>query len=124
MSKPYPADVLNQMNAAIASWQAIDPTLKFGDLSLEIMQSVLEQGQALKSRINALEAQLTDLRDQRDTVYHTGWKYINRLRDGIMSRYGDDSSEYEMVGRTWLSERKPRSKRVRPPVTESAAGPN
>jgi len=44
MSKPYPADVLHQMNAAIASWQAIDPTLKFGDLSLEMMQSALEQG--------------------------------------------------------------------------------
>ncbi len=42
MSKPYPADVLNQMNAAIASWQAIDPTLKFGDISLEMMQSANE----------------------------------------------------------------------------------
>ena len=122
MSKPYPADVLHQMNAAIASWQAIDPTLKFGDLSLEMMQSVLEQGEALRNRINALETQLTDLRNQRDAVYHTGWKYINRLRDGICGHYGDDSSEYEMVGRTRLSERKPRSKRVKPPVTESAAG--
>ena len=122
MSKPYPADVLHQMNAAIASWQAIDPTLKFGDLSLEMMQSALEQGEALRSRINALETQLTDLRNQRDAVYHTGWKYINRLRDGICGYYGDDSSEYEMVGRTRLSERKPRSKRVKPPVTESAAG--
>ncbi len=117
MSKPYPADVLNQMNAAIASWQAIDPTLKFGDLSLEMMQSVLEQGQALRNRISALEIQLTDLRDQRDAIYHTGWKYINRLRDGIMSQYGDDSSECKMVGRTRLSERRPRSKRVRPAVS-------
>ena len=122
MSKPYPADVLHQMNAAIASWQAIDPTLKFGDLSLEMMQSALEQGEALRNHINALETQLTDLRNQRDAVYHTSWKYINRLRDGINGYYGDDSSEYEMVGRTRLSERKPRSKRVKPPVTESAAG--
>ena len=122
MSKPYPADVLHQMNAAIASWQAIDPTLKFGDLSLEMMQSVLEQGQALRNRIDSLETQLTDLRNQRDAVYHTGWKYINRLRDGIYGHYGDDSSEYQIVGRIRLSERKPRSKRVKPPVTESAAG--
>ena len=122
MSKPYPADVLHQMDAAIASWQAIDPTLKFGDLSLEMMQSVLEQGEALRNRINALETQLTDLRNQRDAVYHTGWKYINRLRDGIYGHYGDDSSEYQIVGRIRLSERKPRSKRVKPPVTESAAG--
>lgn len=99
MSKPYPADVLDQIKAAIASWQAIDPTLKFGDLSLEMMQSVLEQGQTLRNRIEALEIQLTDLRDQRDAIYHTGWKYINRLRDGIYGHYGDNSSEYEMVGR-------------------------
>ena len=46
------------MNAAIASWQAIDPTLKFGDLSLEMMQSVLEQGHAFRNRINVLETQL------------------------------------------------------------------
>ena len=65
MSKPYPADVLDQIKAAIASWQAIDPTLKFGDLSLEMMQSVLEQGEALRNRIEALEIQLTDLRDRR-----------------------------------------------------------
>ena len=88
MAKPYPADVLHQMNAAIASWQAIDPTLKFGDLSLEMMQSVLEQGHAFRNRINVLETQLTDLRNQRDEVYNTGWKYINRLRDGICGHYG------------------------------------
>ena len=52
------------MNAAIASWQAIDPTLKFGDVSLEMMQSVLEQGETLRNRINALETQLTDLRNR------------------------------------------------------------
>ncbi len=114
MSKPYPADILDQMKAAIASWQAIDPTLKFGDLSLEMVQSELEQSEALRNRIESLEIQLTDLRDQRDTIYHTGWKYINRLRDGIVSHYGDDLSKYQMVGRTGLSERKTRSKRVKP----------
>ena len=117
MSKPYPTDILNLMNAAIASWQAIDPTLTFGELSLGDLQAALERGQALRSQINSLEAQLTDLRDQRDKVYHTGWKYINRLRDGICGHYGDDSSEYEMVGRTRLSERKPYSKRVKPAVS-------
>ena len=111
------SDVLDKMNAAIASWQAIDPTLKFGDLSLDMMQSALEQGQAPRNRIKTLEIQLTDLRDRRDAVYHTGSQYINRLRDGIMSRYGEDSSEYEMVGQTRLSERKPRSKRVKPVVS-------
>ena len=86
------------------------------------MQSVLEQAEALRNRIESLEIQLSDLRDQSDAIYHTGRKYINRLRDGIMSRYGDDSSEYEMVERTRLSERKPHSKRVKPAVTESVAG--
>lgn len=122
MSKPYPTDILNKLQTSIASWQAIDPTLKFGDLSLEKMQAALERGESLRNQIDALETQLTDLRNQRDEAYHTGWKYINRLRDGVKGFYGDDSSEYEMVGGTRRSERKPRSKRRMSPKTESAAG--
>jgi hypothetical protein len=75
------------------------------------MQAILERGEALRDQISALEIQLTDLRNQRDEAYSTGWKYITRLRNGIKGIYGDDSSEYEMVGRTRRSDHKPRSKR-------------
>jgi hypothetical protein len=113
MSKPYPTDILKKLQASIVSWKEIDATLKFGDLSLGKMQAVLERGQALRNQIISLETQLTDLRNQRDEAYSTGWKYIIRLRNGIKGMYGDDSSEYEIVGMTPRSKHKPRSKRVK-----------
>ena len=113
MSKPYPADILSRLQASITRWKEINATLKFGDLSLDSMQAVLERGRALRNQIGALEAQLIDLRSQRDDAYTTGWKYIIRMRNGIKGYYGDDSSEYEMAGGTRRSEYKPRSKRAK-----------
>ena len=113
MSKPYPTDILKRLRDAIVSWKTIDPNLKIGSLTLGGMQATLERGETLRRQIIALEIQLTDLRNQRDEAYTTGWKYIIRLRNGIKGIYGDDSSEYEMAGGTRLSERKPRSRRVK-----------
>jgi hypothetical protein len=75
------------------------------------MQAALEQGQALRDQIASLETQLTDLRNQRDEVYTTGWKYITRMRTGVKGVYGDDSTQYQLAGGTRLSDRKPRSRR-------------
>jgi hypothetical protein len=66
MSKPYPTDILSKLRTSIESWKAIDANLKFGDLTLDEMQSVLKRGQSLKDQIQALEPQLTGLRNQRD----------------------------------------------------------
>ncbi len=112
MSKPYPTDVLNQLKTAISTWESIDTTLKIGKPSIAELEATLARGETLRQEITALETQLTDLRNKRDEAYATGWKYITRLRSGIKAIYGDDSSEYEMVGGTRLSERKPRSRRV------------
>jgi len=112
MSKPYPTDVLNKLKAAISAWKSIDPTLKIGTLSVADLEATLERGEALRHEIMSLEISLTGLRDQRDDVYSKGWGYITRLRAGMKAIYGDDSSEYEMMGGTRRSERKPRSKRV------------
>jgi hypothetical protein len=112
MSKPYPTDVLRKLRTAVSAWQTIDPALKIGRLSIADLEATLGRGEALQQEIASLEAQLTDLRNQRDAVYAAGWKYIIRLRAGIKGIYGDDSSEYEMVGGTRLSERKTPARRV------------
>lgn len=112
MSKPYPADVLNKLHATITVWKSIDPALKIGKLSISDLEAARARGEALRQEISSLETQLTDLRNQRDEVYATGWEYITRLRAGIKAVYGDDSSEYEMVGGTRRSERKARTRRV------------
>jgi hypothetical protein len=56
--------------------------------------------------VNALEAQITNMRNQRDTLYMELWDKLKRVRNGVKANYGDDSSQYEMVGGTRRSERK------------------
>ena len=60
----------------------------------------------LVSQMNTLEAQLTNLRNERDTRYTELWDKLKRVRNGVKANYGDDSSQYEMVGGTRRSERK------------------
>lgn len=111
MSKPYPTDILEKLRVAVSAWKSIDPNLKIGSITLTDMQATLKQGEALKRQMDDLEIQLTNLRNQRDEVFGTGWGLITRMRSGVKAIYGDDSSEYEMAGGTRRSERKPRSKR-------------
>jgi hypothetical protein len=49
---------------------------------------------------------LTDKRNQRDALYTQIWDKVKRVRNGKKGIYGDDSSQYEVIGGTRLSERK------------------
>ena len=112
MSKPYPADVLTRLRAAILAWNNIDPQLTIGHLSLADFQAALDRGEAIRREITGLEVRLTDLRNQRDQVNSQCWSYVVRLRSAIKGIYGDDSSQYEVVGGTRRSERKSRRRRA------------
>jgi hypothetical protein len=57
-------------------------------------------------KINSLESQLTNSRNLRDQDSEKLWQMVKRVRDGIKSTYGDDSSQYEMIGGKRMSERK------------------
>lgn len=113
MSKPYPTNILVRLRSASAAWQVIDPALTFGNLSLAELETTIERGEALKREISALEIQLNNLRNQRDQVYQTGWGYLKRLHVGIKAYFGDDSAQYEMIGGTRLSQRKPHTRKMK-----------
>ena len=53
------------------------------------------------------DAQIIDLRNKRDVIYDRLWDKTRRVRNAVKGLYGDDSSEYEMVGGKRISERKP-----------------
>jgi len=105
-AKPYPTDVLEQAQAVLDAWKQIDEELTFGDLNLEALQTDVGGAAPIQSQMNTLEAQLTDLRNQRDALYQSMWNKVKRVRAAVKGIYGDDSSQYEMVGGTRLSERK------------------
>lgn len=106
MSKLFPTDVVAQTQAVLEAWKKIDGTSQFGSLTPQVMAADLDRARALQVELDAMDAQLVDLRNKRDEVHAELWDKIKRVRNSVKGIYGDDSSEYEMVGGTRRSERK------------------
>ena len=105
-AKPYPTDILEQAQSVLNAWRQIDETMTVGTLAVGTLAADITQAAETASQLDALETQLTDLRNQRDTLYTELWDKVKRVRSGVKADYGDDSSQYEMVGGTRRSERK------------------
>ncbi len=105
-TKQYPTDVLKQAQDILSAWNQISATLTFGPLTPAALTADITSATTLESDMAKLEAQLTDKRNQRDALYLSMWDKVKRVRNGVKATYGDDSSQYEMVGGTRLSERK------------------
>jgi hypothetical protein len=118
-NKLYPSDVADQAQIVIDKWKQINPSLTIGDLTPDMLQANLDKSQPIKSRITALKTELTDQQNQRDAVYSDMWEQIKRVRNGVKGIYGDNSSQYEMIGGIRKSERKrPVRKTAAPAKTE------
>src|SRR3972149_11255307 len=94
--------------AAIYSLAGI---LGAGTLTMDI-----NQARGIEEQMTNLENQLTNLRNQRDAINQFLWDKVKRGRAGVKANYGDDSSQYEMVGGTRLSERKSARRRTAEPA--------
>jgi len=105
-SKPFPTDVLVQAQAVIEAWKKIDPALTIGQLTPDSLTTDLQQAAPIQAELDSLDAQLTDLRNRRDALFVSIWDKLKRVRAGVKGIYGDDSSQYEMIGGTRMSERK------------------
>jgi hypothetical protein len=111
-SKPYPTDVLQQTQTVLSAWNQISATLAFGTLTPTALTADITAATTLEAELAKLEAQLTDKRNQRDALYCAMWDKVKRVRAGVKANYGDDSSQYEMIGGTRLSERKARVRKA------------
>jgi len=116
----YPPTILSQAKSLVQALKNIDPAFQMGELTPATLEADLEKSAEIQKTLNILETQLTDQRNQRDAHLNEMWQKMKRLRAGVKAVYGDDSSQYEMVGGTRLSERKPRSrKQHRLPIDRS-----
>src|SRR5690349_8401905 len=104
--KNFPTDILAQTTDVLAACRQIDPDMKTGALTQAAFADELSQAQAIQSQIQALELQLTNLRNKRDERLAGMWDTVKRVRATVKGTYGDDSSEYELVGGTRMSERR------------------
>nr|MDQ2999192.1 hypothetical protein [Chloroflexota bacterium] len=92
--------------AILVACKQIDPNLKPGMLTQAELAAAVTQAQAIQAQINGLELQLIGLRNKREAGLTNMWEALKRARAIVKGIYGDDSSEYELVGGTRMSERK------------------
>ena len=113
---PYPFDAMDQAKDVVQGWKTFDATFKVGDLTCAALEGEVNAALGLQDQIDALEKQLTDLRNRRDAKAASIWEMVKRVRSTVKGLFGDNSSQYELVGGTRLSERKKSGKKT-PPAT-------
>ncbi len=79
---------------------------------LPLLGNGLDMMGDIQATISSLETQLTDLRNERSVLNTSLWDVLKRLRAGVKAAYGDDSSQYEMIGGTRMSEKKRPAKKA------------
>ena len=105
--KKYPTDILEQAVEVHEAWNRIDKDLKYGTANLGARATDIAQLRNLEHTLSNLEVHLTETRNRRETVCLEAWDKIKRARAGIKATFGDDSTQYEMMGGKRLSDRKP-----------------
>lgn len=117
VAESFPQDTISQAGSVLEGWKKIEIGLKLGPLEQVTLQADLAQAQAIQTEFDALEAQYTELRNKRDVLHAGIWDKVKRVRASIKGMYGDDSNEYELVGGTRKSERKPPVRRTKAAAT-------
>ena len=111
-NKAFPSDVISQAQDVLAGWAQIGSTVVFGTLTSALLTTDVTAYGPLDAEINKLEKQLADKRNQRDLLCATTWDKVKRVRASVRGLYGDDSTQYELVGGTRMSDRKPRVRKA------------
>jgi len=108
MSKQrFPSDILEQAIDVQEAWGQIDEGLAYGNVSLAALVTDIAVMRSLDHTLSSLETQMTEVRSKRDAVCQAAWDKVKRARAGIKASFGDDSTQYEMIGGKRLSDRKP-----------------
>ena len=110
--KLYPINVRSRLSRITSAWDQICLDGMIGNITRAGITAEMAQADTIEAQIRTAEIQLAALRNQRDAVYLSLWDKLKRVYAGVKANYGDDSIQYEMVGRTPLSKKKHRSRQV------------
>ena len=111
MSTRFPKDLLAQAQTVLGGWNQLNPVPPIGPITAATFSTELNAITALDLQIAGLEAQLADKHNQRETMAISLWDKVKRVRNAIKGFFGDDSSQYEMVGGIRMSARKLRTRK-------------
>jgi hypothetical protein len=107
-------EVLFEGDQLVHVW-TVNPTFSMGETTMQMMQGMLTDLRAKQTLVHEARTTLTRLVDEANDAAALAGSFITRGRSGIRAVYGPDSPQYDQVGGTRLSDRKPRkSKRATP----------
>ena len=107
LSKHYPSDLLEQAITVQEAWNQIDEQLAYGPLTVGALAADIAQLRSIEHTVSSLEGRLTEARNRREAISAATWDKIKRVRAGVKATFGDDSTQYELMGCKRLSDRKP-----------------
>ena len=110
--KLYPINVLSRAKRIRSAWNHIGAEVQFGILTQELFIADMARADSIEEQIRGTESELKRLRNERDALYLSLWDKVKRVYNWVKGVYGDDSTEYEMVGRKRTSQRKRRARKI------------
>ncbi len=115
MTKSFPTDTLGQADTVLKAYRRNRSSLKLGTQDQEMFATSIPHIESTNEQIETLEMQLKDLRNHRDDDMFSLWGMIKCARSTIKGIFGDDSTQYKLVGGTRLSERKSNTRKAAEP---------
>jgi hypothetical protein len=114
--KSYPSDILDQAVNMQDAWARIDEQLTVGGQGIDALILEINQIRQFDATLVGLDNQITEMRNKRDALCQSAWDKVRRVRVVVKGLYGFDSTQYELVGGTRASERKPTRRTAAAPV--------
>ncbi|MGC1379154.1 MAG: hypothetical protein WA821_23190 [Anaerolineales bacterium] len=102
--------------ARLDALKSLDPNLDLGyGLTLTAYQALINNAQAKLSAYNTLLSQVGDAQNALRAAEQELRPFSARLLTGVATKYGKDSSQYEMAGGTRTSEIKRMARKTKTP---------
>ena len=116
MPKVTPRNTEDKINRIVTAWEQLAPTKSFGAMTLTEFKAIAGESTAAREKIEALQDQLSQAINQRDTADETSLAKIQLVVNGVLAdpTEGADGSLYEAMGYTRRSERKTGLTRKKP----------
>jgi hypothetical protein len=99
-------DILASAEQLIRVWTA-NPTLSLGDVTLEMLKTKVATARTTKANTEDLRTQLTQSVNDGNAQVGELQDLAVRGRSGAKAQFGADSTQYEQLGGTRASDRKP-----------------
>jgi hypothetical protein len=109
----FPSNLLKEAQELLGGWNRITPVPTIGSVTPATFSADVMAAAALDAQIIDLEKQLVEKRNLRELLYNALWEKMKRIRSLVKGTFGDDSSQYELVGGTRLSDRKPHRRHLK-----------